>query len=259
MDGDNLYDKVYEVKKEINVGNTMQLIDLNGTKKNFSSEFIFQTEDPSKKVNICVLNQDELDNGIINFEESHRGKYSKRITFQSPRNEHVNHYIAVKKHKEDQDETPVKSYLVIHMKELPPLPQSPSHEESDDIGNIGNVALNSNQDFEEENTTNNINNKNISLNPNMSQNTRKSLKQKLNNLRTDDQYKKLKNGIENVEEDDDIILDEDEDENESFQKEKLKLLNERKKRELYTNSYFIIGILLLALFACLFYMKKIRK
>ncbi len=116
----NNNDVVYEVKKEISVSNIMQLIDLNGSKTNFQSKFILETDEPTKKVSVCVVNQDELDNGKINFEDTERGRYSRVVTFQSDK--HVNHYIALKKHPEDKEDKNVDCVLVIHMKELPPPP-----------------------------------------------------------------------------------------------------------------------------------------
>jgi hypothetical protein len=273
-------DKIYEVKKEIQVGSTMQLIDLNGTKKNFQSEFVFQTEDQSKNVNICVLNQEELDNGSIRFEETQRGKYSKRITFQNDK--HINHYIAVRKNSADKDDKYIKAYLVIHMKELPPPIKHVRFRDNENNGNESNESnenyenneSNMEEDRDENNESNmeedrdgnmeynyNMNNdikrggKN-KLNPNMSHDTREKLKTKLSRLRTDNEYNNLENGDYKKEYEEEEEEDDKEEEEEEFKK---KLLEERNKRERYTNSYFIVGILLLAIFGCIFYIKKIRK
>lgn len=214
-------DIVYEVKKDLSVSNIMQLIDLNGTKKNFQSEFVFQINDPSKKVSICVLNQDELDNGSINFEETERGKYSRRITYQNDK--HINHYIAVKKHPQDRDEKNVECNLVIHMRELPPpLP---------DIEN--------NESVENTNNSNNIN-----LNPNMKQETRESLKNSLKYLRESDEYKKLSD-------------DEDDDYIEDLNKDMRELKSSSPPSSF--NSYIIIGLIFLFLFGYIFYIKKIKR
>jgi hypothetical protein len=236
----------------------MQLIDLNGTKKNFQSEFIFQTENPSKNVNICVLNQEELDNGIIKFEETQRGKYSKRITYQN--DTHINHYIAVRKLPEDKDEK-INASIVIHMKELSPIKRVSFNKPNEFRERDENMEGNEENEENEENNRNmeEIMNRNKkTLNPNMSLETKEKLKSKLNSLRNNKEYNNLENGNYNSEEDNDEDEDEDEDEEDKEEKMKL-LLEERNKREKYTNSYFIIGILLLAVFASIFYIKKIRK
>jgi hypothetical protein len=218
QNGDSENDIVYEVKKELSVNNIMQLIDLNGTKKNFQSEFVLSTVDPAKKISICVVNQDQLDNGQIKFEETERGKYSRRITYQN--NKHINHYIAVKKHSEDKEEKNVDCLLVIHMKELPPLKIQEKEEKEEDT---------------EENETK------YNLNPDMSVDTKEDIRKKLFKLRDDNEYRNMP-----VPENDDIINEE---------------INEKHKHKSssFMNSYMVVGLLFLCVFAYIFYIKKIKK
>jgi hypothetical protein len=114
----------FEVNKEIEVTPMMQLVDLNGTKVNFQSEFTVST-DPSKKIGIAIVSQEQLDNGDIRFEPIEEGgTYSRRITYQ--KNAHQNHFIALK--KLDKDETPVTARVIVRLKELPFLHEEPRPE-----------------------------------------------------------------------------------------------------------------------------------
>lgn len=104
----------FEVNKEIEVTPMMQLVDLNGTKVNFQSEFTVSSD--SNKIGIAIVSQEQLDNGDIRFEPMEEGgTYSRRITYQ--KNAHQNHFIALK--KLDKDETPVAARIIVRLKELP--------------------------------------------------------------------------------------------------------------------------------------------
>jgi len=116
-------DKIYEVKKDISVDSVMQLIDLNGTSPNFQSDFVVSMKDPSQNILVCVVNQDELDNGEINFERSEGGKYARRVTFCE--NKHLNHFIACKKDPSDKSENNVECNVVVHLKKLPAKKEDP--------------------------------------------------------------------------------------------------------------------------------------
>lgn len=225
---DNTDDKetIYEVKKELSVSNIMQLIDLNGTKKNFQSQFILETTDPSKKISVCVVNQDELDNGKINFEETERGKYSRRVTYQNDK--HVNHYIALKKHPEDKDESNVDCLLIIHMKELPP-PLKPVLEETYDQYN---------------------------LNPSMNVQTKEDIRKQLFNLRESKEYK----DTNDVNDSNDVNNTNDVNPKNSLPEYVpiKKKLNTSHKSSIM-NSYFFVGVIFLCIFAYIFYIKKIKK
>lgn len=242
METDNK-DVIYEVKKEIEINKIMQLIDLNGTKKNFQSDFIFQLVDPSKKVSICVINQDQLDNGEILFEETQQGKYSKRIIFKNDK--HVNHYIALKKHPSDKDDEPVKALLVAHLKELPPNitferdVEYADHHEDDEDNHVDEYENNF-------------------LNPEISNENRNELKKKLIKLRDNDEYKKMPmmnsneigrdlNVMNNMNNTNNMN-----EKNEEY-KETVKEVNN------YFNAYTGIGFICLLIFAYIFYVKKIKK
>lgn len=106
---------VYEVNKEIDVSSMMQLIDINGSMKNFQSEFTVKVNDPAKTVFVAIVNQEQLDNGDIHFEPTEGGLYSKRVTYQG---EHLNHFIALKKNGGDEED--IKCGVMIRLKELEP-------------------------------------------------------------------------------------------------------------------------------------------
>jgi len=110
-------DKIYEIKKEIDVSSLMQLVDLNGTRINFQSDFIVSTNDPSKKVLVCIVNQEQLDQGDLQFEPTEdNGKYSRRITYQE--NEHMNHFIGIKKLPSDKTEENIPCTVIVRLTEL---------------------------------------------------------------------------------------------------------------------------------------------
>jgi hypothetical protein len=121
----------FEIKKTIEVNKTMTLLDLNGSKKNFLTEFIIIAKDPTKKYLAVVTNQDDLDKGILTFEQSEeQGKYSRKVIYQE--NEHLNHYIAIKKLLDDKSPDPILCDVIIQLQELPAIEQSslrPSPEE----------------------------------------------------------------------------------------------------------------------------------
>jgi hypothetical protein len=111
------YNKIYEVKKEVEAVDTMQLVDLNGSKINFQSDCLVSTDDPSKTLLLSIVNQDELDNGEFSFEPSEEGKYARRVTFDE--NVKKNHFLCIKKHPSDPDEK-INCTVIIRMKEIPP-------------------------------------------------------------------------------------------------------------------------------------------
>jgi len=114
--------EVFEINKTVEITKTMTLLDLNGTKVNFQSEFLISSKDPSIKYLIAVVNQDELDEGNINFEESIDGQMSKKIIYQE--NVHKNHFLSIKKHKNDISEEPITLHVVIRLSELPKIEQT---------------------------------------------------------------------------------------------------------------------------------------
>jgi hypothetical protein len=251
METDN-QDVIYEVKKEIEINKIMQLIDLNGTKKNFQSDFIFQLVDPSKKVSICVINQDQLDNGEILFEETQQGKYSKRIIFKNDK--HVNHYIALKKHPSDKDDEPVKALLVAHLKELPPnitFERDVEHSDHEDHHEDHEDVENNRVDEYENNF----------LNPEISNENRNELKKKLIQLRDNDEYKKMPMMNSNeIGRDLNVMNNINNRNNMNNTNEEYKEYKETVKEvNNYFNAYTGIGFICILIFAYIFYIKKIKK
>lgn len=120
--------KTYEIKKTITCTNLMQLIDLNGTRKNFQSEFVVQSVKPNQPFNACVITQDQLDNGELQFETCNNGKFARRVSYQN--NKHLNHYIAIK--SSDSGET--ECSVVVRLTELPEL--SPVEVKSEDAPEV---------------------------------------------------------------------------------------------------------------------------
>lgn len=226
---------IFQLKKELSINNIMQLIDLNGSKKNFESKFILETTDPSKKVSVCVVNQDELDNGRINFEETERGKYSRRVTYQN--NKHMNHYIAIKKHPDDKDEKNVDCVLIIHMKELPSL--------------NSNIDMNMSMNDEEiqENTSR--------LNTGMDEDKKEDIRKALYNLRDSQHYNNMPDVKDEKKEE-----NEEKEENEKEEKEihvQSLISSKKTPRSSFMNSYFFLGVIFLGIFAYIFYIKKIKR
>jgi hypothetical protein len=118
----------FEVNKEIEITPMMQLVDLNGTKVNFQSEFTVSSD--SNKIGIAIVSQEQLDNGEIRFEPMEEGgTYSRRITYQ--KNAHQNHFIALK--KLDKDETPVPARVIVRLKELPLVKEEPERTVQNNI------------------------------------------------------------------------------------------------------------------------------
>lgn len=103
-----------ELKTSIEVEKSMKLIDINGKKINFQSDCIVKGN-PKNPFKIAIVNQNELDNGDINFEVC-SGNFSRRVTYESADNEHLNHYIAFK--KMPNDENPVKAEVIVQLTEL---------------------------------------------------------------------------------------------------------------------------------------------
>jgi hypothetical protein len=125
--------QVLELKTKVEVDKSMKLIDINGKKINFQSDCIVQSSS-KEPFQIAIVNQEELDNGQINFEMFNKS-FSRRVRYESENNEHVNHYIAFKKLKNDNDEKTIPCDIVIRLKELPmtqtrlPIP-SPSQSQT---------------------------------------------------------------------------------------------------------------------------------
>ena len=100
--------QVLELKTTIEVEKSMKLVDINGKKINFRSECIV-TPTSDEPFYIAIVNQNDLDNGDINFEVC-KGGFSRRVTYESEDDEHINHYIAFKSYHQ-----PMKKNLLNQM------------------------------------------------------------------------------------------------------------------------------------------------
>jgi len=173
---------VFEVNKEISVTGMMQLIDLNGTKVNFQSEFTISTKDPSKKILIAIVNQDQLDNGDIQFEPTEDGgKFSRRITYQQ--NRHLNHFIALK--KIDKEETPVDCTVTVRLRDLGVIKEMKEMKEPEKRER--EIPIEKERERNERNERER-NERNDKLNGGMDPNVRNQLSQQLSSLRNNPEY-----------------------------------------------------------------------
>jgi len=227
---------VYEVKKRISATNLMQLVDINGTKKNFQSDFVVTLDEPIRKVSICVINQNQLDNGELNFEETENGKYSRRVIYK--KNEQLNHYIAIKKHPSDKSSENINCDLIIHLQEL-----EPEQNIMDNEYNEYNENPNPPMPSPELNSISNIPN----LNSDMPDEYKNVLRQKLEKLSDDDEYlsyklkekysPRIKQELQNTQ----------------------NTQNSNSNSNSNSNVYFIVGAICILLFGYLFYVKKIKR
>ena len=107
-----------ELITTIEVGKSMNLIDINGKKVNFQSECIVSSTS-DEPFQIAIVNQNDLDNGTVKFEICNgKETFSRRVTYESEENEHVNHYIAFKKMKSTDEKTVIKPNVIVRLKEL---------------------------------------------------------------------------------------------------------------------------------------------
>lgn len=214
---------VYEVKKRISATNLMQLIDINGTKKNFQSDFVITLEEPIKKISVCVINQNQLDNGDFDFEETENGRYNRRVVYK--KNQQLNHYIAIKKHHSDKSPDNINCDVIIHLQELEPdVPSSPLSTKPP----LSSHELNPNSN----------------LNSEMPEDHKNMLREKLQKLSDDDEYLsyKLKEKYKK----------------ENFENKPAPSQNTQ-NIENNKNLYLIVGSICILLFGYLFYIKKIKK
>lgn len=109
-----------ELKTSIEVEKSMKLIDINGKKISFQSDCVVKC-DPKNPFQIAIVNQNDLDEGDVNFEVC-KGSYSRRVKYESEDNEHINHYIAFKKLPNTGDSS-IKADVVIQLTELQTNPK----------------------------------------------------------------------------------------------------------------------------------------
>jgi hypothetical protein len=111
------------IKSTIEVESVKKLIDLNGSKVNFYSEFIIDSKNPKKNFLVAVLDQDDLDNGTLTFESSDNGQFARSIIYQN--NVLKNHFIAVKRLPSDNSKEALVCDVIRVLEKLPILEQSP--------------------------------------------------------------------------------------------------------------------------------------
>ena len=109
-------EKVYEVKKTVTLTKHMQLIDLNGLRVNFQSDCTPTTK-PDQRFQACIVTQDQLDEGKVNFEDSEHGKYARRVIYQ--KNTPLNHFAAIRLPKDAEVTTEIECSVVVRLKDIP--------------------------------------------------------------------------------------------------------------------------------------------
>lgn len=112
-------DKVYEVKKTVTLTKHLQLIDLNGLRVNFQSDCMLSVKS-DQRFQACIVTQDDLDEGRLNFEDSEHGKYARRVVYQ--KNTPLNHFAAIRlcpSKDVEEDEEDIECSVVVRLKELP--------------------------------------------------------------------------------------------------------------------------------------------
>lgn len=110
------------IKSTVEVDVVKKLIDLNGSKINFYSEFIVDSKNPLRNFLVAVLDQDDLDNGNLNFEPSVNGQFARSIIYQN--NVLKNHFIAVKRLPDDKSKEALVCDVIRVLEKLPMIEQS---------------------------------------------------------------------------------------------------------------------------------------
>jgi hypothetical protein len=123
-----------ELKTIIEVDKSMKLVDINGKKLSFQSDCFVKPKNPHDTFRIAIVNQNDLDNGTINFEVYNGGGlFKRRVTYENEDGEHLNHYIAFKKNSTDTSENTISCEVVVRLTELESKPQqfSPIQPQTD--------------------------------------------------------------------------------------------------------------------------------
>lgn len=113
-------EQILELKTIIEIENNMKLIDINGKKISFKSDCIVSQKD-NKKFKIAIVNQNDLDNGNINF-EIFNNEFKRRVIYESLDGQHLNHYIVLKKIDNDTTDI-IKCDIIIRLSELKVNPE----------------------------------------------------------------------------------------------------------------------------------------
>jgi hypothetical protein len=134
--------QVLELKTTVEVEKSMKLIDINGKKINFRSECIV-TPTSDEPFYIAIVNQNDLDNGDVNFEVC-KGVFSRRVTYESEDDEHINHYIAFKKLPSTDEKKLVKPNVIVRLTELDKPKKTPIFLPNEPIMSVLNSPKGSN-------------------------------------------------------------------------------------------------------------------
>jgi len=134
--------KVLELKTTVEVEKSMKLVDINGKKINFRSECIV-TPTSDEPFYIAIVNQNDLDNGDVNFEVC-KGVFSRRVTYESEDDEHINHYIAFKKLPSTDEKKLVKPNVIVRLTELDKPKKTPIFLPNEPIMSVLNSPKGSN-------------------------------------------------------------------------------------------------------------------
>lgn len=116
------------IKSTVEVDSVKKLIDLNGSKVNFYSEFVLDSKNPMRNYLVAVLDQDDLDNGNLNFEPSTNGQFARSIIYQN--NVLKNHFIAVKRLPDDKSKEALVCDVIRVLEKLPMIEQSKLKEQN---------------------------------------------------------------------------------------------------------------------------------
>jgi hypothetical protein len=116
------------IKSTVEVDTVKKLIDLNGSKVNFYSEFMIDSKNPKRNFLVAVLDQDDLDNGSLNFEPSTNGQFARSIIYQN--NVLKNHFIAVKRLPDDKSKEALVCDVIRVLEKLPMIEQSKLKEQN---------------------------------------------------------------------------------------------------------------------------------
>jgi hypothetical protein len=105
------------VKKIVEVNKTSTLLDLNGTKKNFTVNIKVKAKFPINRYVVAIVSQDQLDDNKFKYYNCDEdGEFSYKFSYKE--NKFKNYYLILKKKKDDTSENPVICSIDIESTEL---------------------------------------------------------------------------------------------------------------------------------------------
>ena len=115
--------------KVVEVSKSMNLIDLNGSKKNFKSEIHVKAKRPIDRYMIAIVSQNDLDNEDekkINYVGcDDNGEFHHTFTYKQ--NVYLNHYLVLKKKIEDNSFSPIICDVELKLTEIEMTELKPYH------------------------------------------------------------------------------------------------------------------------------------